>query len=178
MMLGYSHLQAEMMKRKCVILGQPHALIPKDKKNPEDVRAAKAITLGSSLIMIGGAWWLFRAETMTLQHLWTEFQSILAGGLLGLFLLGFLTTRVDGRAVGVGIGCAVAFSAVMSLVALGFLPPDWIKAVETRFDSYYAGIVGNLLTFAVGYSAARLFDARPRDVTNLTLWTRNSAPDD
>ncbi len=43
MVMGYTHLQAEMMKRKCVILGQPHALIPKDKKNADDLRAAKAI---------------------------------------------------------------------------------------------------------------------------------------
>jgi SSS family solute:Na+ symporter len=142
------------------------------------IRAAKAITLGSSLVMIGGAWWLFRAETMTLQHLWTEFQSILAGGLLGLFLLGFLTTRVDGRAVGIGIGCAVVFSAGMSLVALDYLPTGWTKAVESRFDSYYTGIVGNLLTFAVGYTAARLFRPRAHEVTNLTLWTRTSTADD
>lgn len=104
------------------------------------IRAAKTITLGSSLIMLGGAWWLFRAETLTLQHLGTEFQAILAGGLRGLFLLGFLSRRVDGRAVGIGIGCAVVFSAGMSFVALGFLPANWIMAVESRFDPYYTGI--------------------------------------
>ena len=142
------------------------------------VRAAKTITLVSSLVMIGGAWWLFRAETMTLQHLWTEFQSILAGGLLGLFLLGFLTTRVDGRAVGIGIGCAVIFSAGMSLVTLGYLPAGWIQAVESRFDSYYTGILGNLVTFAVGYTAARLFCVRPCEVTHLTLWAPTSTGHD
>jgi len=115
---------------------------------------------------------------MTLQHLWTEFQSILAGGLLGLFLLGFLTTRVDGRAVGIGIGCAVIFSAAMSLVALGYLPANWIKVVDSHFDSYYTGIVGNLLTFAVGYAAARLFRPKLREVTNLTVWTRSPAADE
>jgi len=136
------------------------------------VRVAKLLTLGSSLIMVGGAGLLFHAQTTTLQHLWTEFQSILAGGLLGLFLLGFLTTRVDGRAAGIGIGCAVAFSAGMSLIALGILPADWIKAVESRFDSYYTGIVGNLLAFGAGYAAARLFRSSARDVSGLTLWWR------
>jgi len=139
------------------------------------VRAAKAITLGSSLIMIGGAWWLFHAETLTLQHLWTEFQAILAGGLLGVFLLGFLTTRVDSRAVGIGIGCAVVFSAGMSCAALGFLPADRTKAVESCFDAYYTGIVGNLLAFGVGYMAACQFRPVPRNLNNLTLWTRTPA---
>ncbi len=152
-------------------------LVP-DRTDAHYMRAAKAITLGSSLIMIGGAGWLFHAETMTLQHLWTEFQSILAGGLLGLFLLGFLTTRVDGRAVGIGIGCAVAFSAAMSLVALGYLPADWIKTVEAHFDSYYTGIIGNLLTFAVGYTVARLFRPSSREVSNLTLWRRSQTADE
>jgi SSS family solute:Na+ symporter len=139
------------------------------------IRAAKAITLVSSFIMVGGAWCLFRTETLTLQHLWTEFQSILAGGLLGLFLLGFLTTRVDGRAVGIGIACAVVFSLAMSLAALGGLPTEWIRSIESHFDSYYTGIVGNLLTFAVGYSAARLFPGPPRDLNNLTLWTKDAS---
>ena len=115
---------------------------------------------------------------MTLQHLWTEFQSILAGGLLGLFLLGFLTTRVDGRAVGIGIACAVVFSSGMSLVALGFLPANWIQAIDARFDSYYTGIFGNLLTFAVGYIAALLFSPGSRDVSNLTLWTRKATAEE
>lgn len=136
------------------------------------VRAAKVVTLGSSMVMIGGAWWLIRAEMMTLQHLWTELQSILAGGLLGVFLLGFLTTRVDARAVGIGIACAVAFSAGMSLVALGFLPAAWIQAIQSRFDSYYTGIVGNLLAFFLGLAATRLFTPKPRPLGNLTVWTR------
>jgi SSS family solute:Na+ symporter len=142
------------------------------------VRAAKLVTLGSSCIMIFGAWWLYRAETMTLQHLWTEFQSILAGGLLGLFLLGFLTTRVDGRAVGIGISCAVAFSAGMSLVAFDILPRPWIELIEARFDSYYTGIVGNLLAFAAGYTAARLFPAARCRTDNLTVWTRTATVDE
>lgn len=139
------------------------------------VRAAKMITLASSCVMISGAWWLFRAETLTLQHLWTEFQSILAGGLLGLFLLGFLTTRVDGRAVGAGIGCAIVFSTGMSMVALHLGPAEWIGAVESRLDTYYTGIIGNLLAFGVGYAASLLLRPVPRKLQNLTLWTKTTA---
>ncbi len=135
------------------------------------ITAAKAITLASSFVMVGGAWGLFRTETITLQHLWTEFQSILAGGLLGLFLLGFLTTRVDGRAVGVGVACAVVFSTIMSLVALDFLPAGWSRTIESSCDSYYTGVIGNLLTFGIGYATARLLPGERRDLSNLTLWS-------
>ncbi len=139
------------------------------------VRAAKTITLGSSLVMIGGAWWLVRTEMLTLQDFWTELQSILAGGLLGVFLLGFLTTRVDARATGVGIGCAVVFSVGMSAVALGLLPPEWTRAVTSRLDTYYAGIIGNLLAFFVGLVIARVLPQAPRELRDLTVWTRSAA---
>lgn len=143
-----------------------------DRPDRHYVLVARLATLVSSCIMVGGALWLYQAETKTLQHLWTEFQSIIVGGLLGLYLFGYLTTRGDGRAVAVGLACAVSFSALMSLAALGLLPSDWRTWLESRFDLYYTGIAGNLLMFAVGYLASLLLCARSRDLTNLTIWTR------
>ena len=79
------------------------------------VRVAKLSTLVSSAIMIGGAWVLVRSETKTLQHFYVEFTSIIAGGLLGLYLLGLLTTRGDGRAV------------VSALRSPWVSPPDFVR---------------------------------------------------
>ncbi|HPG66120.1 MAG TPA: sodium/solute symporter [Candidatus Hydrogenedentes bacterium] len=148
-------------------------------KNRDDghyVKAAKRLTLVSSVIMIGGAYGLTRTDAKTLQHLATEFAAIIAGGLLGLYMFGFFSTRGDGRAAGVGILCAVGFSAFISLVGLGWLPKGISTAVESRFDTYYTGIVGNILTFCAGYALACLLPRRPRDLTNLTVWTQSSAP--
>jgi len=39
-----SHLQSEFAKRKLAVLGDTLAVIPKEKKNPDDVLAAKVIT--------------------------------------------------------------------------------------------------------------------------------------
>ena len=39
-----SHLQSEFAKRKLAVLGDTLAVVPKDKKNPDDVVAAKVIT--------------------------------------------------------------------------------------------------------------------------------------
>ena len=140
------------------------------------VRAAKAITFASSVIMIGGALLLVRSESKTLQHLSTEFAAIIAGGLLGLYMIGFFTTRGDGRAVGVGILCAVAFSAFVSFSGLGWLPASMTQLLERHFDTYYTGIVGNLLTFSAGYILGALLPPRPRDLTNLTVWTQEATP--
>jgi phage gp29-like protein len=43
MIAGYTHLQAEWAKRKSVIIGQPHSLIPYDKENKDDIIAAGVI---------------------------------------------------------------------------------------------------------------------------------------
>lgn len=140
------------------------------------VFAARLVTLAASLVMIGGAWLLFQADTMTLQDLWTEFQSIIAGGLLGLYLLGFLTKRGDGRAVGVGIFFAVVFSAVASAAGLGWLPAAFSEWIGRNFDTYYTGIAGNLVMFVLGYGMALLLPARGKDYTNLTVWTQDGTP--
>lgn len=42
--LSVSHIQAELQKRKMVVLGQPYSLQPIDKDNPNDVAACDAIT--------------------------------------------------------------------------------------------------------------------------------------
>jgi len=137
---------------------------------------AKWVTVASSLIMIFGAYLLLHAESKTLQDSATEFAAIIAGGILGLYMLGFFTTRGDGRAVGVGILFAVAFSAFISLVSLGWLPAPLTEAVTRRFDTYYTGLVGNIGMFLIGFVLARLLPQRPRDLTNLTVWTQDAAP--
>ncbi len=138
------------------------------------VTAARLVTLVASCVMVGGAFLLYYHQTKTLQDLWTQFQSIIVGGLLGLYLFGYLVMRGDGRAVGAGLVLAVAFSAVMSLVALGWLPAAWLDFINRHFDIYYTGVCGNLLMFVVGYLAALVLPARHRDLTNLTFWTRST----
>ncbi|HUW62615.1 MAG TPA: sodium/solute symporter [Candidatus Bathyarchaeia archaeon] len=137
------------------------------------VVAAKLVTLASSIIMVGGAYCLFIWPTKTLQHLSTELTSIIAGGLLGLYMLGFFTRRGDGRHVAVGIVLTTSFSAVISLAGLGWLPPAATQFIQSHFDSYYTGIVGNILMFVVGFLMATLLPLKKtRDWTNLTVWTQ------
>jgi len=147
-----------------------------DRMDRHYVLVARLVTLAASCIMVAGALWLYYTQARTLQHLWTEFQSIIVGGLLGLYLFGYLTTRGDGRAMAVGLVFAVGFSALMSLVVLRQLPSDWLEFLNSHFDVYYTGIVGNLLMFVIGYLATLVLPARERDLTNLTFWTRTADP--
>lgn len=151
------------------------------KKNETDqhyVWVAKMISLASSLIMIGGAYWLSSAESMTLQDTATKLNSISAGGLLGLFMLGFLTIRGDGRAVFVGILFTLIFSTTISLYELkvfNAVYPPLHEYIKTNFDTYYTTILGNFVMFITGYFFGTLLPKRKRDLTNLTVWTQDKS---
>ncbi len=147
-----------------------------DRDETHYVRAARNITLASAVFMIVGAYVLFRSETKTLQHLATEITAILSGGILGAYMLGFFTTRGDGRAIGMGLGAAVVFSLVISLAQFGWMPKAWGSAVNNAFDTYYTGVVGNVATFLAGYALGGLLAPKGKDLKNLTIWTQDGTP--
>ncbi|HNR34076.1 MAG TPA: sodium/solute symporter [Candidatus Hydrogenedentes bacterium] len=151
------------------------------------VIAAKAVSMGASVFMVGGAAALMMANSKTLQDTATKLGALTAGGLLGLYLLGFLTKRGDGRAVAAGIVCTLIFSAWISLLELGWVTKDVMQTawglpaglaqwLSKPIDTYYAGMVGNLLMFVVAFALAGLWWSKPRDLTNLTVWTTDDTP--
>jgi len=133
------------------------------------LRVAWLIAGGAALVMIGGAIILARSETKTLQDTGTILASLLGGGLLGMYLLGFLTRRGDARAVGAGIVATMLFTAWTVLSSYGMLP----EALLFPFDLYYTGLIGNLVMFAVGFGLGSLLPARPRELANLTVWDQD-----
>lgn len=132
------------------------------------VLVAKLIGLGLSVIMIGGAFWLWVADSKTLQDTTTIITSITAAGLLGIYLLGFFTKRGDDRSVLFGIAFALPFSIWMALTSLNWIP----EAYKAPIHNYYAGLIGHFMMFVIGYGASLILPARPRDLRDLTVWTQ------
>ena len=142
--------------------------VAKDNSEQHYMRAARVVSLVASVLMLGFAIVLLSATDKTLQDTATKLAAILGGGLLGLYFLGFLTRRGDGRAVGVAIVCTLAFSLWLALVEM--------KVIEgvVPFETYYGGLVANLIMFVVAYLlGCALFPTR-RDLTNLTVWTQTA----
>jgi SSS family solute:Na+ symporter len=131
------------------------------------LNAARLVTAVTSLFMIMGAWYLVEAETRTLQDMATILASILGGGLLSMYLIGFLTDRGDARSVWAGIIATMLFTTWTILSRNGFLP----DAVSVPFDLYYTAIIGNVVMFIVVYILAHLFHTH-RDLRGLTIWER------
>lgn len=137
------------------------------------LRVAWVFAAAAAVLMMGGAVVLAESETKTLQDTGSILTSLLGGGLLGLYLLGFLTRRGDARAVGIGIIATMSFTAWTLLSSAGSLP----ATISFPFDLYFTGLIGNVVMFAVGYLLGTVLTARTRDLGNLTVWDRDGALD-
>lgn len=138
----------------------------KGKEDKHYLKAAWVIATITAGFMIAGAIYLAHADTKTLQDTATVLVSLLGGGLLGMYLLGFFTRKGDARSVWVGILFTMIFTAWTILAKNGLVP----ESLSVPFDLYYTGIIGNLLMFIVGYFVAMLFPRRDKNLTQLTVW--------
>ncbi len=146
------------------------------------VLVARLTTALSCLLMIGGAVLYYKASNLTLQDLGTKMTAILCGGMLGIYVLGFLTTRGTGRSVAVGLIATLSFTAYMTVIEFMGITPEqfmnWLGCSETTamwllkpVHIYYVGLFGNLITFIVAFLVSSLFEKK-RDLTGLTFWSQ------
>ena len=143
--------------------------IRKGRDDGHYLTVARIFATAAAAFMIAGAVILSKMQTKTLQDTGTILVSLVGGGLLGIYLLGFLTNIGDARAIWCGIVCTTAFTAWTILVK-NHLLPAWLSA---PFDLYYTTFIGNILMFLVGFLAAALLPRTKRDLTNLTVWKQD-----
>ena len=96
-------------------------------------------------------------DVRSLWFLFTKILGLLGGGLAGIFALGVFTRRTTG--VGALVG-AVTGSALTVFV--------W-RCTSTHFFLYAA--IGIATCFVVGYLVSLVLPARPKDLSELTLFT-------
>jgi Na+/proline symporter len=103
-----------------------------------------------------------------------------AGVLLGIFLLGLLTRRTNGR--GVLIGAAIGFLVTICVPLLRLLLPAEVGSAASglvqmasdlgRISTFYFGFLGTLATMACGYLASLLSAPPPAEKwIGLTRWS-------
>ena len=73
---------------------------------------------------------------------WWKLSSIFSGGMLGLFLLGFMSQRVRNVDAAVGVVC-------------GFLVIAWISLGDSGIHEYLAIVFGTIVIFLVGFLLAK-----------------------
>ena len=152
------------------------------------VLAARLTSAVSCLLMMGGAVLFYAYSDLTLQDFGMKLGSILGGGIFGVYILGFLTTRGTGRSVAIGIVATLLFSIYMAVIEfMKITPEDFMSAFNCTKETallllkpvhiYYVGLLGHLVTFVVAYLVSSLFEPK-RDLTGLTFWTPVSDPEE
>jgi SSS family solute:Na+ symporter len=141
----------------------------KNKDDKHYLKAAWGIASGASLFMIIGAYLLSQSEAKTLQDTATILSSITMGGILGLYLLGFLTRRVGVKSVWTGLILTFIFSLWTVLAGREVLP----EFLSVPFDLYYTGIIGNVIMFAVGLVVSILITEKLGNLKYLTIWDQD-----
>jgi SSS family solute:Na+ symporter len=105
----------------------------------------------------------------TALSLWYTISAIVAGGLAGLFLLGFLSTRANRQGAYIGIAASLVFTAWATLTLNGGSIVNLGKYNFPLHD-FMIGVVGHVVLLVVGYLASFLFHGAARSAEGLTLW--------
>jgi len=135
---------------------------------------ARWVAVVISVLMILGAIWFAKIDLKTFQDTSTMLTAVMGGGLFGLFMIGMLTTRGNGRAAACGIVCTLAFTSWTLLAKNDLL----YESLSVPFDLYYTSVVGNVVMFVVAYTVGLILFPGKKDLTNLTIWTHEDGATD
>jgi SSS family solute:Na+ symporter len=138
----------------------------KSKTDKHYLHTALWMAIVSSAIMIVGAIILVDIETTTLQDATNILASLLGGGLLAIYMLGFFTRLADGRAVIFGLVCTIIFTA-WTVFAERKMLPDWLNV---PFDLYYTMMIGNVVMLVTTIGAAFVFPRKKPLEAGLMVW--------
>ena len=146
------------------------------------VLIARITSAVACLLMMGVALTFYALSDLTLQDFGARLGSVLGGGILGIYFLGFLTTRGNSTSVAIGIGATVIFSIYIAIIEFMKITPDYLIQMTgcSSFLAdiilfkwvhiYYIGLLGHIITFILAYFLSSLF-VQKRDLTGLTFWT-------
>jgi solute:Na+ symporter, SSS family len=101
--------------------------------------------------------------------LWYTVSAILGGGLVGLFLLAFLTQRASRTGAYTGIAAGLIFTAYATLTSEG--GKLWnLGPYNFPWHNYMIGVIAHLIVLIGGYAVSIPFPNRDPESRELTLW--------
>ena len=168
-------LASDLNSLASVGVGDIYRLMRPKADDPQRLRAGKTVVAGCGVLCIAAALALSHTQGSALS-MWYTVSAVASGGLAGLFLLAFLTSRSSRRGVYCGILVTVLFTVWASLT----LPEKRVLdmgAWSFPWHDYMVGVVGHVLLLVVGFCASLIFPD-PADVdqhlrkTTFSNWLR------
>lgn len=105
---------------------------------------------------------LAMVRAQSVLDVWWTWAGVISGGMLGLFLLGFLSRRVTSRAAAIAVGLGLIVLIWAALTNGKLLPPAWSFPLHPFLTSG----VGTGVIVLTGFFltvASRRFRANPRE---------------
>lgn len=133
----------------------------------ERLRAARVLVVTVGLLNVGTALMLVQTKGSALS-MWFAVSAIASGGLAGLFLLAFLTSRATRTSAWAGIACSSAFT-VWAVLTKGAAPLLNLGRWNYPGDDLTIGAAGNIILFVAGL-ASTLFSRRKEGDDSGTVW--------
>ena len=133
--------------------------VARGREDGHYLRVARILSWLATAGMIAGAILLLDARTKTLEDAAITLIALTSGGLLGLYLLGFLTRRGDGRSAGLAIAATLALSLYRALSRASWFPAGLHLGFLDAVDGYYTALLAHAVMFGVGWAAGLV---RPR----------------
>jgi SSS family solute:Na+ symporter len=141
-------------------------------KNRDDryyLRTARIIAGLVTIIIILGAIVFSRIEKESMNDVSLIVTSLFGGCLMGLFVLGFFSRKVDGLSATLAMTVAVLFNIYIGLGLMDILPRSWTLEIH----SYWVGALINISFIGLAYAISIIRRSPPTDIDGLTIWTRS-----
>lgn len=90
---------------------------------------------------------------------WWALSSIFSGGMLGLFLLGYVTRKARNVDAVLGVTCGVIVVVWMSLSPILFTDGFWSE-YKSPFHANLTIVFGTMVIFLIGFVSTNLFKRR------------------
>lgn len=129
-------------------------------KNPSDKKSV--YVLYSSNIIIGIIGIIVALAFLNVESAldaWWALSSIFSGGMLGLFLLGYVTRRARNVDAVLGVICGVLVVVWMSLSPILFTD-GFLSSFRSPFHANLTIVFGTIVIFLIGFLSANLFRQR------------------
>ncbi len=126
----------------------------------------RVIVLAGGLFTTGVAFLLSKNRAVSAVEVGTILSTIVAGGILGLFALGFFTRRANAKGAYVGIAACVLFTGWATLTG----PFKLDFGFNFTLNQLLIGVLSQPVLFTSGYVASLIFRSHASDVTGLTVW--------
>ncbi len=132
------------------------------------LRMGKLTSLGAAAAMIGGAIAIAELPKESMVDLNLKItQIVFGGGLLGIFLLGFLTTRVNYLSASITLVLTLILDVYLTLCSSNQLP-GWMSI---RLHGYWIGVIANGFVVVFGYALSFIVPGPAKPLDRLTIWT-------